>query len=561
MVPGLATSLLLMMLIRWSLVTLVYWSVCVRALYRTSYTEPVHCRDKPAGVSGELKQAGHNGANNTDSLNDEGNSVQYGTDASRSYTYYCGQRRMIFGSRNGRCGPSLGPQCASCVRFQDSSASEVESNQKCCVRIGAAVFGYNSMHDRDEGIDIKKTCLTIARGLIFGLPGLLIFITLVYAWVQHFMAQAPSNSTTSNITNVIGTNTTAGSTGVNSTAQHLPLMHASQYYHAQMWAFYALLAAAGYGLLKYIFPTLGRSILSILQLFYLKRCTRRTVRRRIWWRKLAAHQERRVLLNKCRALSPKPTEGMPPRPKPWLKSRALAVKLFGFNGSLPFALGYPLRQRVQSKGPVILLAYLVILAVFQLSYHMSPGMLRSTICIPGRECVVTRSVFDILDYEPTIADCSATHYVLHVGVFDQWPFGSQEGLLCFQPQAVTVTRLLSALSATVAALAVIYTSANIGVFSALLAAKRASQKLEEKGWRPFTTWCCAGSEKLQADANTKKAKDIQGRLLGKFMDTESTKETAQEHQEDPVHSAEENVDLEAGARNTPAENPLVHGSF
>jgi len=56
------------------------------------------------------------------SVNDEGNAVARGNDTDYpgykgSDKYYCGQKRAIVGS-DGRCGPSAGPQCASCLRFQ-----------------------------------------------------------------------------------------------------------------------------------------------------------------------------------------------------------------------------------------------------------------------------------------------------------------------------------------------------------------------------------------------------------------------------------------------------------
>ena len=54
--------------------------------------------------------------------NDEGNAVKHGTDGGFKEKYYCGLRRSIPRS-DGRCGPSNGPQCASCVRFQDSAAT------------------------------------------------------------------------------------------------------------------------------------------------------------------------------------------------------------------------------------------------------------------------------------------------------------------------------------------------------------------------------------------------------------------------------------------------------
>jgi len=52
--------------------------------------------------------------------NDEGAAVKTGTAAGFTSTFYCGRhlgRGAIPGS-NGRCGPSNGPQCASCKRFQ-----------------------------------------------------------------------------------------------------------------------------------------------------------------------------------------------------------------------------------------------------------------------------------------------------------------------------------------------------------------------------------------------------------------------------------------------------------
>jgi hypothetical protein len=53
--------------------------------------------------------------------NDEGNPVKLGDDDYPGYKgsdkYYCGQIRAIPGS-DGLCGPTSGPQCGSCLRFQ-----------------------------------------------------------------------------------------------------------------------------------------------------------------------------------------------------------------------------------------------------------------------------------------------------------------------------------------------------------------------------------------------------------------------------------------------------------
>jgi len=55
-----------------------------------------------------------------ENLNDEGAPVRPGRDVGCQNKYYCGRNlgeRAIPGS-DGRCGPSNGPQCASCKRFQ-----------------------------------------------------------------------------------------------------------------------------------------------------------------------------------------------------------------------------------------------------------------------------------------------------------------------------------------------------------------------------------------------------------------------------------------------------------
>ncbi len=49
-------------------------------------------------------------------VNDEGNPVKLSPDPAHAHKYYCGQKRPIPGS-DGRCGPTNGPQCPSCVRF------------------------------------------------------------------------------------------------------------------------------------------------------------------------------------------------------------------------------------------------------------------------------------------------------------------------------------------------------------------------------------------------------------------------------------------------------------
>lgn len=53
--------------------------------------------------------------------NDDGNTVAFGKDDDDREKYYCGAARDIPGT-DGRCGPSNGPQCESCVRFQKYAA-------------------------------------------------------------------------------------------------------------------------------------------------------------------------------------------------------------------------------------------------------------------------------------------------------------------------------------------------------------------------------------------------------------------------------------------------------
>ena len=59
--------------------------------------------------------------------NDEGHQVSFGEDSFAGYIgsdkYYCGQRREIPGS-NGQCGPTCGPQCASCLRYQNAHSGD-----------------------------------------------------------------------------------------------------------------------------------------------------------------------------------------------------------------------------------------------------------------------------------------------------------------------------------------------------------------------------------------------------------------------------------------------------
>ena len=57
-------------------------------------------------------------------VNDEGATVKLGNDEFKdighdgSHKYYCGRRMPIPGT-DGQCGPSGGPQCKSCLRFQE----------------------------------------------------------------------------------------------------------------------------------------------------------------------------------------------------------------------------------------------------------------------------------------------------------------------------------------------------------------------------------------------------------------------------------------------------------
>ena len=65
-------------------------------------------------------------------FNDEGNRVALGNDVGfpghiGSDKYYCGQTRNISGS-DGRCGPTAGPQCASCRRFTSDLSASVSSS-------------------------------------------------------------------------------------------------------------------------------------------------------------------------------------------------------------------------------------------------------------------------------------------------------------------------------------------------------------------------------------------------------------------------------------------------
>ena len=59
--------------------------------------------------------------------NDEGNQVSLGDDSFPGHIgsdkYYCGQRRQIPGS-DGQCGPTAGPQCASCLRYQNAHSGD-----------------------------------------------------------------------------------------------------------------------------------------------------------------------------------------------------------------------------------------------------------------------------------------------------------------------------------------------------------------------------------------------------------------------------------------------------
>ena len=75
--------------------------------------------------------------------NDEGATVALGNDRSfpgyrGSDKFYCGRRMAIPGS-DGQCGPSAGPQCASCERLQRSFAklpAYQKNDDGCAVALG-----------------------------------------------------------------------------------------------------------------------------------------------------------------------------------------------------------------------------------------------------------------------------------------------------------------------------------------------------------------------------------------------------------------------------------------
>ena len=68
-------------------------------------------------------------------VNDEGAVVKLGNDQYKdighdgSHKYYCGRRMPIPGT-DGQCGPSGGPQCKSCLRFQEKKDSGDQKKQR-----------------------------------------------------------------------------------------------------------------------------------------------------------------------------------------------------------------------------------------------------------------------------------------------------------------------------------------------------------------------------------------------------------------------------------------------
>jgi hypothetical protein len=74
--------------------------------------------------------------------NDEGNAVKLGDDEypghKGSDKYYCGQNRAIPDS-DGRCGPTAGPQCASCLRFQLAYTQNLPTNSSGTTKFGIQV--------------------------------------------------------------------------------------------------------------------------------------------------------------------------------------------------------------------------------------------------------------------------------------------------------------------------------------------------------------------------------------------------------------------------------------
>ena len=116
----------------------------------------------------ELRVQDH-GAGRTKLVNDEGNPVSLGQDTIPGYKgsdkYYCGQRREIPGS-DGLCGPTAGPQCASCLRFQTKAPSV--ANSGCESPVVLRVVGPADLKvRRDPTVSSNNQVGTLRAGAVF----------------------------------------------------------------------------------------------------------------------------------------------------------------------------------------------------------------------------------------------------------------------------------------------------------------------------------------------------------------------------------------------------------
>lgn len=103
-----------------------------------SSTQAKPISDKPMQQSRTIQRSGASSEAIATEINDEGCALTFGTEEGFRERYYCGRKlgmAAIPDSSDGRCGPTMGPQCGSCQRFQRSK--EVNKNDEgALVRLG-----------------------------------------------------------------------------------------------------------------------------------------------------------------------------------------------------------------------------------------------------------------------------------------------------------------------------------------------------------------------------------------------------------------------------------------
>eukprot|EP00746_Dinoflagellata_sp_MGD_P006450 gnl/MRDRNA2_/MRDRNA2_112619_c0_seq1.p1 gnl/MRDRNA2_/MRDRNA2_112619_c0~~gnl/MRDRNA2_/MRDRNA2_112619_c0_seq1.p1 ORF type:complete len:265 (+),score=36.09 gnl/MRDRNA2_/MRDRNA2_112619_c0_seq1:114-908(+) len=97
--------------------------------------------------------------------NDEGRIVRLGYDTVYPFKgldmFYCGVRESIEGE-DGRCGPSVGPQCKSCRQLQTQINYHLRNDEGLTVRLGKQGMGHDSHgrmgHQHGEIFFCNRNC-------------------------------------------------------------------------------------------------------------------------------------------------------------------------------------------------------------------------------------------------------------------------------------------------------------------------------------------------------------------------------------------------------------------